>query len=158
MRQKSGKSDSIDRIKNAVRTTVNINMDKGKYNKWELGQNIQWFNPAIVPILPSLLNHSSTYKPSHFYICLVLLSNFCWRLDNLFFLGATKHLCNWLYPLVGWSVCLSRVGNAFVRRSTRRTLLAYWALSVFIWFALFCFFPSFKRASFYTCHFYYQHQ
>ena len=33
MRQKSGKSDSIDRIKNAVRTTVNINMDKGKYNK-----------------------------------------------------------------------------------------------------------------------------
>ena len=48
------------------------------------------------------------------------------------FLGVTKHLYNWLYPLVGWSVCLSRVGNAFVRRSTRRTLLAYWALSVFI--------------------------
>ena len=39
------------------------------------------------------------------------------------FLGATKHLYNWLCPLVGRSV-----GNAFVRRSTRRTLLAYLAL------------------------------
>ena len=49
----------------------------------------------------------------------------------LCFLGATKHLYNWLCPsvgrsvgwLVGWSVC-----NAFVRRSTHRTLLAYLAL------------------------------
>ena len=44
------------------------------------------------------------------------------------FLGATKHLYNWLCPLVvrwsvGWSVC-----NAFVRQSTCRTLLAYLAL------------------------------
>ena len=42
------------------------------------------------------------------------------------FLGATKHLHNWLCPRpwsVGWLV-----GNAFVRRSTRRTLLAYLAL------------------------------
>ena len=33
-------------------------------------------------------------------------------------------------PLVGWSVARSvgRSGNAFVRRSTRRTLLAYLAL------------------------------
>ena len=43
------------------------------------------------------------------------------------FLGATKHLYNWLCPLVCLSVCLS-VGNAFVRRSSRRTLLAYLAL------------------------------
>ena len=42
------------------------------------------------------------------------------------FLGATKHLYNWLCPSVGWSVGLW--GNAFVRRSTRRTLLAYLAL------------------------------
>ena len=42
-------------------------------------------------------------------------------------LGATKHLYNWLCPLVGRSVGWS-VGNAFVRRSTRRTLLAYLAL------------------------------
>ena len=40
-----------------------------------------------------------------------------------FFLGATKHLYNWLCPLVCLLVC-----NAFVRRSTRRTLLAYLAL------------------------------
>ena len=47
------------------------------------------------------------------------------------FLGATKHLYNWLCPLVGRSVCLSvclSVCKAFVRRSTRRTLLAYLAL------------------------------
>ena len=43
------------------------------------------------------------------------------------FLGATKHLYNWLCPSVGRLVCLS-VGNAFVRRSTRRTLLVYLAL------------------------------
>ena len=42
------------------------------------------------------------------------------------FLGATKHLYNWLCPSVGWSV-----GYAFVRRSTRRTLLAYLALFIF---------------------------
>ena len=41
----------------------------------------------------------------------------------IFFLGATKQLYNWLCPLVGQSV-----GYAFVRRSTRRTLLAYLAL------------------------------
>ena len=39
------------------------------------------------------------------------------------FLGATKHLYNWLCPSVGRSVF-----NAFVRRSTRRTLLAFLAL------------------------------
>ena len=39
--------------------------------------------------------------------------------------GATKHLYNWLCPSVGWSV-----GYAFVRRSTRRTLLAYLALFI----------------------------
>ena len=44
----------------------------------------------------------------------------------LIFLSATKHLYNWLCPLVGRSVGLW--GNAFVRRSTRRTLLAYLAL------------------------------
>ena len=43
------------------------------------------------------------------------------------FLAATKHRYNWLCPLVGWSVCLS-VCNAFVRGSTRCTLLAYLAL------------------------------
>ena len=43
------------------------------------------------------------------------------------FLGATKHLYNWLCPLVGRSVGWS-VGNAFLRRSTRRILLAYLAL------------------------------
>ena len=43
------------------------------------------------------------------------------------FLGATKHLYNWLCPLVGWSVG-RLVGNAFVQRSTRCTLLAYLAL------------------------------
>ena len=42
------------------------------------------------------------------------------------FLGATKHLYNWLCPLVGLLVC-----NAFVRRSTRRTLLANLALFCF---------------------------
>ena len=44
-----------------------------------------------------------------------------WRRGG--FLGATKHLYNWLCPSVGQSVC-----NAFVRQSTRRTLLAYLAL------------------------------
>ena len=45
------------------------------------------------------------------------------------FLGATKHLYNWLCLLVGRSVEFGRsVGNAFVRRSTRRTLLSYLAL------------------------------
>ena len=39
------------------------------------------------------------------------------------FLGATKHLYNWLCPSVGLLV-----DSAFVRRSTRRTLLAYLAL------------------------------
>ena len=39
------------------------------------------------------------------------------------FLGATKHLYNWLCPLVGWSVG-RLVGNA----SICRTLLAYLAL------------------------------
>ena len=39
------------------------------------------------------------------------------------FLGATKHLYNWLCPSVGWSV-----GYAFVRRSTPSHLLAYLAL------------------------------
>ena len=34
------------------------------------------------------------------------------------FLGAPTYLYNWLCPLVGWFVC-----NAFVWRSTRRTLL-----------------------------------
>ena len=48
------------------------------------------------------------------------------------FLGATKHLYNWLCPLVGRSVgrSVGLWGNAFVRRSTRRTLLAYVALLV----------------------------
>ena len=57
-----------------------------------------------------------------------------WSLFTMF-LGATKHLYNWLCPLVcrsvGWS------GNAFVRRSTRHTLLAYLALFCFFRFALF---------------------
>jgi len=46
------------------------------------------------------------------------------------FLGATKHLYNWLCPLVGRLVgrSVGLWGNAFVRRSTRRTLLAYLAL------------------------------
>ena len=48
------------------------------------------------------------------------------------FLGATKHLYNWLCPSVCWLVCWS--GNAFVRRSTRRTLLAYLAFFLFIYF------------------------
>ena len=39
------------------------------------------------------------------------------------FLGATKHLYNWLCPSVGWLAGRS-VGNAFIRRTTRRTLLA----------------------------------
>ena len=47
----------------------------------------------------------------------------------IYFLGAPTHLYNWLCPLVGrsvgWLVC-----NAFVRRSTRRTLLAYLALFI----------------------------
>ena len=47
-------------------------------------------------------------------------------ISQVSFLGATKHLYNWLCPLVCRSVCLS--GNAFVRRSTRRTTLAYLAL------------------------------
>ena len=47
--------------------------------------------------------------------------------EMLPFIGATKHLYLWLCPSVGLSVCLS-VGNAFVRQSTRRTLLAYLAL------------------------------
>ena len=48
------------------------------------------------------------------------------------FLGVTKHLYNWLCPSVGWLVCrfVGLLGNAFVRRSTRRTLLAYLALFV----------------------------
>ena len=52
-----------------------------------------------------------------------------WRIKvgSILFLGATKHRYNWLCPLVGWSVCLS-VCNAFVRGSTRCTLLAYLAL------------------------------
>ena len=43
------------------------------------------------------------------------------------FLGAPTHLYNWLCPSVCLSVVLSvcLLGNAFVRRSTRRTLLAY---------------------------------
>ena len=41
------------------------------------------------------------------------------------FLGATKHLYNWLCPSLCRSVGLS--GNAFVRRFTRRTLLALFA-------------------------------
>ena len=49
--------------------------------------------------------------------------NACWQ---VVFLGATKHLYNWLCPLVGWLVGLW--GNAFIRRSTRRTFLAYLAL------------------------------
>ena len=40
------------------------------------------------------------------------------------FLGAPKHLLNWLCPLVCLSVC-RYVGNAFVRWSIRRTLLTY---------------------------------
>ena len=48
---------------------------------------------------------------------------------SLLFLGATKHLYNWLCPLVGRSVGWS--GNAFVRRSTCCTLLAYLALFSF---------------------------
>ena len=42
------------------------------------------------------------------------------------FLGATKHLYNPLSPSVGRLVGLS--GNAFVRRSTRHTIMAYLAL------------------------------
>ena len=53
------------------------------------------------------------------------------------FLGATKHLYNWLCPLVGRSVC-----NAFVRRSTRRTLLAYLALFMKL-LGSWCFFGAF---------------
>ena len=41
------------------------------------------------------------------------------------FLGATKHLYNWLCWLVGRSV--GRSGNIFIWRSTRRTLLVYFA-------------------------------
>ena len=41
---------------------------------------------------------------------------------QLAFLGATTHLYNGLCPSVGWSVG-RLVGNALVRRSTRRTLL-----------------------------------
>ena len=50
----------------------------------------------------------------------------------MWFLGATKRLYNWLCPLVCRSVGLS--GNAFVRRSTRRTLLAYLALLQLRWY------------------------
>ena len=45
------------------------------------------------------------------------------NLQMSLFLVAPKHLYNWLCPLVVLSV-----GNAFVQRSTRRTLLAYLAL------------------------------
>ena len=51
------------------------------------------------------------------------------RKNLQFFLGATKHLYNWLCPLVGWSVgwLVGRsVGNAFIRRSTRRTYWPTW--------------------------------
>ena len=40
------------------------------------------------------------------------------------FLGAPKHLYNWLCPSVSWSVGLL-VSYTFVQRFTRRTLLAY---------------------------------
>ena len=53
----------------------------------------------------------------------VLSTLFVW----IHFLGATKHLYNWLCPLVGRLVGRS-VGNTFVRRSTPSHLLAYLAL------------------------------
>ena len=43
--------------------------------------------------------------------------------------GATKHLYNWLCPLVGWSVGWS-VGKAFISQSTPSHLLTYLALFV----------------------------
>ena len=52
------------------------------------------------------------------------------HLIQLSLMGAKKHLYNWLWPLVGLSVCrsVSLSGNAFVQQSTHRTLLAYLAL------------------------------
>ena len=47
----------------------------------------------------------------------------------ILFLGAPKHLYDRLFPSDGQLVCWS--GNAFVRRSTRRTLLACLALFPF---------------------------
>ena len=46
----------------------------------------------------------------------------------IYFLGAKKHLYNWLCPSVSWLVCRldGLLGNAFVRRSTRCTYWPTW--------------------------------
>ena len=69
---------------------------------------------------------SSLFDYFSFLSCISGFSTFFSFYFSYSFLGATKHLYNWLCPLVGWLV--GRSGNAFVRRSTRRTLLAYLAL------------------------------
>ena len=66
--------------------------------------------PALTPILQLITPSRASGTADHVR-----------SLDDLF-LGAKKHLYNWLCPLVGWS------GNAFARRSTRHTILAYMAL------------------------------
>ena len=76
------------------------------------------FLPVFIPV-----RFYSFYSP----LPTCLFPSACLHLSLTAFLGATKHLYNWLCPLVCRSVGLS-VGNAFVRRSTRRTLLAYLAL------------------------------
>ena len=61
------------------------------------------------------------------------------------FLGAPKHLYNWLCLSVGWSV-----GNAFIRRSTRRTLLAYLALFFYFFLLFRLYFSSISIFNFLT--------
>ena len=85
--------------------------------------------------LPINLNHRlrarvplTTYFLCIFYIFQyhVLQTNWFFLTFIHFFLGATKHLYNWLCPSVGLLVC-----NAFVRRSTRRTYWPTWPCLVF---------------------------
>ena len=64
----------------------------------------------------------SSIKLHSFYITFIFLC---------YFLGATKHLYNWLCPSVGLLVC-----NAFVRRSTRRTYWPTWPCFLFCSFSV----------------------
>ena len=98
---------------------------------------------------------SITYKHSIEYQSAKSVYSFCsfkffWSINALF-LGATKHLYNWLCPSVGQSVGLS--GNAFARRSTCCTLLAYMALFYCSFFSN-AHFSFFRSCSSSWCSFY----
>ena len=134
-------SEKLGRLKKDQKNTKLLKFE----NYGELGKNGknakfqlrgEW-TLEIFAVLDFFFKFSCFSMGTHAFLRIIFFS----------FLGAPTHLYNWLCPSVCRSACWL-VGNAFVRRSTRRTLLACLA-----WFSFFLAFLIYKMLR--TSHFCY---